>query len=288
MFLPQYALVIMGIGTVLTVLFIILLLMSGKYKELVKPLNEKEFPLHDLYTFGFLLLDLIQYKFTSKTNLKRKRDIELIHGTNYAIYYMKVIKAQQITLSTLVLLSSFILFGFVLDPLVLGIMFSFAIVTYYYFGTVVTERLKKRSAEMLNAFPNVVAELALLINAGMIMKEAWDVVAVQGEGEIFDQMKTTMADIENGTSEAEAYQTFGTNCVVPEIKKFSSTMVQGLLKGNRELAEMIKQQSGEVWKIKQHLVKQQGEKAASKLLIPILIMFIGILIMIIVPIFANL
>ena len=92
----------------------------------------------------------------------------------------------------------------------------------------------------------------------------------------------------NGVSEVDAYTEFGTRCTSPEIKKFTSTIVQGLVKGNRELVEMIKQQSREIWDAKRQRVKQEGEKAASKLLIPICIMFVGVLIMIIVPIFANL
>jgi tight adherence protein C len=50
---------------------------------------------------------------------------------------------------------------------------------------------------------------------------------------------------------------------------------------------MLQDQSKEVWSAKKHSVKRQGEKAASKLLIPIMLMFIGILIMVIVPIFTN-
>lgn len=40
--------------------------------------------------------------------------------------------------------------------------------------------------------------------------------------------------------------------------------------------------------IKKQNVKRQGEIAANKLMLPIVIMFIGILIMVIIPIFANL
>ena len=50
---------------------------------------------------------------------------------------------------------------------------------------------------------------------------------------------------------------------------------------------MLQQQSKEVWAAKKQDIKRQGEKAASKLLIPVLIMFIGILIMILIPIFTN-
>lgn len=61
-----------------------------------------------------------------------------------------------------------------------------------------------------------------------------------------------------------------------------------MTKGNSELTAMLQEQSKEVWQLKKQLVRREGEKAASKLLIPICVMFVGILIMIIVPIFTNL
>jgi tight adherence protein C len=75
--------------------------------------------------------------------------------------------------------------------------------------------------------------------------------------------------------------------MMPEIRKFASTLIQGLVKGNSELGYMLKVQSREVWSERCHNVRRQGEKAAGKLLIPITIMFIGILIMVIVPIFSS-
>ena len=122
----------------------------------------------------------------------------------------------------------------------------------------------------------------------MILKEAWIKVSETGDGELYQEMRRAVEQMNNGVSEVDAYTEFGTRCTSPEIKKFTSTIVQGLVKGNRELVEMIKQQSREIWDAKRHRVKQEGEKAASKLLIPICIMFVGVLIMIIVPIFANL
>ena len=44
----------------------------------------------------------------------------------------------------------------------------------------------------------------------------------------------------------------------------------------------------EAWEQKKQLVKRQGEKAANRLMIPVFMIFGGILVMVIVPIFANL
>ena len=75
--------------------------------------------------------------------------------------------------------------------------------------------------------------------------------------------------------------------MIPEAKKFSSTIVQGIQMGNKELSAMLQQQSGEVWNLRKQNARREGEKAAGKLMIPIFIMFFGILIMIVIPIFAN-
>ena len=137
-------------------------------------------------------------------------------------------------------------------------------------------------------FPDIVSKIALLINAGMILKEAWIKVSETGDSPIYQEMKKTVFEMENGMAEVDAYYNFGTRCVIPEIKKFASTLSQGVVKGNAELVSMVQEQSAEIWLAKKHRAKQQGEKAGSKLMIPIMIMFVGILVVIIVPIFANL
>ena len=140
---------------------------------------------------------------------------------------------------------------------------------------------------MLSDFSNVVSKLALLTNAGMIMREAWEEVAYTGDSELYKEMQKTVVEMNNGVAEVDAFFNFGVRCIIPEIKKFTSTIVQGLVKGNSELVVMLQAQSKEVWSAKKQNVRRQGAKAASKLLIPILIMFIGILIMVLVPIFTN-
>ena len=122
----------------------------------------------------------------------------------------------------------------------------------------------------------------------MILKEAWVEIAYGGEGVIYTEMQTAVNEMNNGVAEVDAIYNFGSRCMIPEIKKFTSTIMQGITKGNRELSEMLQSQSKEVWDLKRHLVRREGEKAASKLLIPICVMFLGILIMILVPIFTNL
>lgn len=286
--LSALSLGIMCLATILALVFILLLLAGKKYDEWIAPLNSKEFILCELYGVGFVLLDLLKYDFTSKSERKRKQQIALIYGEKHSEYYLRVNAAERMTLGFLLLVVGIAMYGLTMDIAVVLVMLLFAFVAFYYVGTLPEETLKKKTGEILSQFADVVSKLALLVNAGMILKEAWIKVSETGEGELYTEMRRAVEQMNNGVSEVDAYTEFGMRCTAPEIKKFTSTVVQGLVKGNRELVEMIKQQSREIWDAKRHNVKQQGEKAASKLMIPMMIMFFGVLIMIVVPIFANL
>ncbi len=288
MFLSTLSIGVMVVATILVVLLALLLFKSSKYNNMITPLNNKEFPLCEMYGVGFAVLDLIKYNFASKTERKRRQQIALIYGEKHSEYYLRVNAAQRITLAILLVVVGFAMYGLVDDYLIIGVFLMFAFTAYYYYATLPQNTLEKKTNQILSDFADVVSKLALLVNAGMIMKEAWEKVAYTGESELYQEMQRVIVNMNNGMSEVDAYTEFGTRCTSPEIKKFTSTIIQGLVKGNRELVEMIKQQSREIWDAKRHRVKQQGEKAASKLLIPICIMFIGIIIMIIVPIFSNL
>lgn len=288
MFISLSSLIIMSVGTVIGIVFIILVLAGKKYDAYIEPLTDNEYPLNQLYGVGFLVLDITKHNFATKAERKRRQQIALIYGEKHAEYYLRVNAAERITLAFALMVVGFALYGITVDLLILGVFAMFAFVAYYYVSTLPEEKLKKKTEQIINDFADVVSKLALLVNAGMIMKEAWAKVAYTGDSELYQEMQRVVVNMENGISEIDAYTDFGTRCSAPEIKKFTSTIIQGLVKGNRELVEMIKQQSREIWDGKRHRVKQQGEKAASKLLIPICIMFVGILIMIIIPIFANL
>jgi len=282
------SLVIMALASFLTVVFVLLLFSGKKYDAWIDPLDNKEFPLCELYGVGFRLTDLLKYDFTTKQERKRRQQIALIYGEKHSEYYLRVNAAERFTLSFLILVVGLALYGLTSEIAIVFVVALFSFVAFYYVSTLPEETLKKKTGEILNQFADVVSKLALLVNAGMILKEAWIKVSETGEGELYQEMRRAVDQMNNGVSEVDAYTEFGTRCTSPEIKKFTSTIVQGLVKGNRELVEMIKQQSREIWDAKRHRVKQEGEKAASKLLIPICIMFVGVLIMIIVPIFANL
>ncbi len=287
MFLSSLDIILLGIGSVLAGIFVILLLTSSKYCYMIEPLDPTQFRLREIYTVGFAIMNLFKFKYNSKKDIERKKNLAVIYEAKYSEYYLQVCWAERISIAYLLIICGFAFVALTGEKAVLFIFFIFAFAAFVRCGDGAKRMIEVRSEELMRDFPNAISKLALLTNAGMIMKDAWEKVADTGEGPLYTEMKKVMVDIANGSTELEAYNEFGNRCMIPEIKKFTSTVTQGITKGNRELVDMLKAQSNEVWENRKHQTMQLGAKASSKLLIPICITFIGILIMIIVPIFAN-
>lgn len=275
-------------GAISLIAWIVFYVKGKKHNSMFDVLEEKEYLLKEIYGLGYAVLEIIKYKYKSKSDRKLRQELDILYGNKYSEYYLRVIHSQQITLAFTVFVLSFAFYGLTSEILACIVGFVFSGLAYYYFGTVTKKKILKRSDELLHDFSEVVSKLALLTNAGMILREAWQEVAFAGNGIIYTEMQTAVNDMNNGVSEIDAIYNFGTRCIIPEIKKFTSTIIQGMTKGNSELTAMLQEQSKEVWQLKKQLVRREGEKAASKLLIPICIMFVGILIMILIPIFTNL
>lgn len=280
--------IVFGIGALVLLLWMILYIKGYKNAALFESLEEKEYPLKEIYFVGYAAMELTGYQYKSKHDRKLRKEIEVLNGRKFADFYLRVIYAQKVTIALTLAVLAFVVYGLANDVTVLVVVLAFAALAYYYFGTATEKKIFKRSEEMLRDFSEVISKLALLTNAGMILREAWREVAYTGETVLYTEMQKAVDEMDNGVSETDALFNFGSRCIIPEIKKFTSTLIQGLVKGNSELTYMLQQQSKEVWAAKKQIVRRQGEKAASKLLIPIMIMFVGILIMVLIPIFANL
>lgn len=268
----------------------ILLLLSGskKYQSMVEPLDANKYILKSLYPVGFQILDLIHYPYSSNNDRIRLSQSKIVFGERFGEYYYRVNMAEKYTYAALCITIAPIL-GPLFDMPIVCLFGLFAAgITFYYADTKITDIIKKREAEISKDFADMVSKMALLINAGMITREAWESIAYTGSGTVYDEMKIAVNDMNNGMSEVDAYIGFGNRCGVQSVKKFISMLAQNISKGNKELVEFLKEETVLSWEEKKHIVKRQGEEAGNKLMLPLSMVLIGIFIMILVPVVTNL
>ena len=270
-------------------IFWLVLLMKGsrRYEMMIAPLDPKKFVLKALYPVGFQFLEMIRYPYSSNLDKLRIIQAKIIWGERFGEYYFRVNMAEKFTyLLTFVAVSPLLgpLLG---EPLLSLFGLASAGVMYYYADTKITDIIKKREFEISRDFADMVSKMALLINAGMITREAWEEISWTGEGALYEEMRVAVQDMNNGVSEVDAYIGFGNRCNVPLVKKFISMLAQNLSKGNKELVNFLKAETIVSWEEKKHLVRRQGEEAANKLMLPLGLILVGIFVMILVPIVSK-
>lgn len=280
--------VVFALGCMILGVWLILYIKGKKYEDLFVALDTNDYPMGDTYFVGYEATLLLKVKYKDKKSRKLRKELSVIYEPKYADYYLRVTYSMQFTMALTVAAFAAPMYFFSGSILLFIVFLLAAGGAYYYYGISMEDKIKKRSDEMLSDFSDVVSKLALLVNSGMILNEAWGRVAMSEEKTLYLEMQRSVEEMKNGRSMEDALFVFGQRCMLPEIKKFSTTLIQGISQGNSELAPMLTQQSKEVWELKKQLVRRAGELANNKLLIPMCVTFIGILIMIMVPIFSNL
>lgn len=279
----------MGIGTVLAALFIMQLIRGKKYEAIVENLDGNAYPLNGLYGVGFSWSAMKLFRLKGKTETKLKVNASLLYEPQYAEYYAAVAWVQTITLVHLFLAVTFLLAGMLQGMtaflLLVGIFMSVLVGAYCLEN--MKNTLSRRTEECESQLPEVVSTMAVLVNSGMVLREAWNMVGENGSGAFYELMRKTSENMKNGYSDMDAIFLFGKSTNSTEIKKFTSALIQSMEKGGSELSAFLARQSSELWNAKKQRMLQSGEKAAGKLLMPIVLIFLGIIIIVMTAAFAG-
>ncbi len=282
-------LIILLVATLLT-LFCIYLSSSAKdkYDEVLNALDDETYKYKEIFPIGFSFMELIHFDMYGERMRKKRKEMEEIYDKKYAPFYLYILMGSMFTYSLILVPIVLMLAVLARDWLIffIGLVFAGLIVRYVY--DMVDDRIKEKREALISEFPNVLTKLTLLVNSGMVLRNAWMRVSESGEGVLYDEMKKTTDDMNNGMGELEAYREFADRCALKEMRKFTAMVAQGLEKGGTELTIFLKDMSDELWAEKQSLARQKGEKAASKLLLPTAMIFLGILALILVPVITGL
>lgn len=268
------------LGSVALFFLFISIKRGEKYEEMLDALDEEEFPLSFIYTIGFGMGEFSFLKLNGKIRKDLVGQAMLIYDAKYAEYYANVIWAQTLSFISVSVTAGLLLAGALDSALMLCVGIAVGIVFGFYFINRMNDTLKTRSAECTAELPEIVTMMALLINAGMMLRNAWYVIAEKKEGTVYDFMKIACVDMENGMSDTDAIHKFARYTNSAEIRKFTSALNQSIERGGGDLGDFLSRQSTEMWGLKKQLMLQKGEAAASELLIPTALLFVAIIIVV--------
>lgn len=147
--------------------------------------------------------------------------------------------------------------------------------------------VRNRKEEIETQFPQVVSKLTLLTVAGMEVNQAWKLTSGSGLGVLYQEMERVLVELDNNVPPVEAYSKFITRCSNPYTTKLATAIIQNASKGNSEIVSLFRRLNSESWLEHKHNARRRGEQISSKLLVPTLLMFVGIIILVIVPVMTG-
>ncbi len=276
-------LVFLIIATVAIIVFLVMLFKGAQYDYMMETLSD-DFPMTFVYGCGMALQELPQFKLQGKLGDDLRGTTALYFSRKYSEFYARIIWAQMLSFPLLSIGIFFVFAGIVggdMGAFFAGMGVITAFLSAYYFYSLFRDRVKERKDACEREFPNAISKLALIVNSGVILHDAWKMVAYGKEGEFYTLMKKSCEAMDNGTSDIDAIYEFGVQTNSEDVKKFTSALIQGVERGGGDIPQFLVNQSAELWEFKRQYLLQKGEVAAGALLAPIGLMFGGIMLIII-------
>lgn len=281
-------LICLVIGTVLAALFILLTMRGKKEDWRIEGVPEKEFSDKELWAAGFAMQQMPMFSMDSAVGKKMMSASAILHpenGGRFVEYWARLYWARTLSMSLLVLAIIFSVIPFTDGYITFATMLAGGAMVYAVYTEGVEEmnnQLKKRSNECMMEFSNVVSKLTLLMNCGMILKEAWYIVAKSKQGIIYELMQEACREMDNGTASAEAIYNFGIRTDSPEIRKFASIIIQNIEKGGSDVTKVMRQRTDELISQRRQMLLRKGDEAAEQLLAPTMLVLIGVVLIVMV------
>ena len=273
----------------------------GEYDDIIDMLDEDEFKTKALLPIGLFLDDSVELINKLPGNLQtplRRYDMKVtallteLYGERERDTYCAVHRASKWVIALLLFcfLSVFALIfagtgDYDTAPIFTALAPVALIAAPFLMDRELNGKIEERREKIILEFPEFINKLILLVNAGSTITGAWNKIVADSKSNtpLYRELRHCRADIQAGKSEAIAYEEFGRRCKVKEVVKFVSVVILNLRKGGSEVIPALRAQSDECWEARKAAARRLGEKASSKLLIPMAIMLLGIILIVALP-----
>lgn len=270
------------------ILIVSLFLLAGSnYKTFVQEHG-------DAFQFSFMApaslciidkLRLIERFSGGMTKIHQK--IIYIHGYKVALAYSKLFIAQLLSASLLTLLVStffgvasgdeaifyFGLFLMVLIPLLLV--------------KELDKKIKRKNDQIIMELPEFLNKVTLLVNAGETVQKAIIRCVEQRKNPeksfLYKELLQVVNELKNNYSFQQALEDFNKRCAIQEVSIFTTTVLLNYRRGGTEFVTALSSLSRDLWEKRKALTRSLGEQASSKLVFPMVLIFLVVMLIIATP-----
>lgn len=161
-----------------------------------------------------------------------------------------------------------------------------------YFGSLDTRR-KERKEQAEGCYSEFVTKLSLLLAAGVSVRQAFARLAAEYEKNhgmshvLATELHVTKQELDNGRSETVVYEDFGRRIGVLAYRRMASLLTQSVSRGVQGMRNLMLQEAKDMMAQEKAHIRQKGEQAGTKLLIPMMGMLFLVFAVLLVPAFQS-
>lgn len=279
------------VGTIVSLITAILLFVSKENNDYELKKEHKDlFLLYSFHSIGFTLMRIFGFDINSAKNKDKvnkllilcnnKVEAKSLYAHSVAAVFTNILIAIPLACFVAVLCN---------NSFYLVMLLALAGLLAYIPQSKLSSDSKEKRDEIMSELPSVIMKILLFTQVGLTPPAAWEKTARSSEGTLYSEMLHTIRSVQNENKPFSiAITEFSERCDMPEVRKFALIFSQGITQTAAEMIPQLTALNSESWENRMSRVKEKGTQASSKLLIPIFIMLAGAIVMIVVPMFANL
>ena len=272
----------------ITIVFFYLLYTSGKkkYMDYVEALDKKDFTIRDFMPAGFMVMELIKYKYNSALDRKARKYLKELYEPEYTEFYLRVYWAKAITYSLIAVCMGALVNVAMNDPLIaVFIAIGLGALLPYFVLQEIEDKVKKRHIAIMMDMPELTNKIVILTGAGQTLQGALFKIASELSSEkiVYQELARTMAMIDAGESADSAFDQMCVKCNMPEMRRFVAIILQNIHRGGSDVSAALKGIGEELWAARKATALRIAEEASTKMLFPMMLMLLAVVLLVIAP-----
>jgi tight adherence protein C len=149
-------------------------------------------------------------------------------------------------------------------------------------------QIRKRQQAIILELPEVLNKLILLVNAGEtvqrgLIKCAETKAETERKHPFYKELCQAVNELQMNVSLPKVLEDLNKRCAVQEVSRFTSTVLLNYKRGGDEFVLSLRALSGELWERRKAVSRTLGEEASSKLVFPMVIIFLVVMAIIAAP-----
>ncbi len=256
-----------------------------KYAAYVSAVTKEEYSLKNMLPLGFAFMDLIHYPYSSPLDRKLRNQLKELYEKEYVEFYLRVRWAMAVVNVIIGLLFTMLLYLTSEDALLIGVGLGLSALMGYVVFYKMSKEIEERHRGITLDLPDFTNKLLILSGAGLGLKAA--IVKVSKEIDkstpFYSALRHAVYLMENGSTDEEAMDYLAMKCNLPAVRRLCSLMLQNIRRGGADVFFALREIGNELWNARKAATKQMAAEAETKMMFPMMLMFVAVILMVAMP-----